>query len=396
MSGALQGIRVVELGRYIAAPYAGKLLADFGADVIKVEDTSRGDPMRVWQDGNRPYSPQFAAYNRNKRGIALDLKRQEGREAFLQLASGAEVVLENFRPSVLDRLGIGWDVLSAADPSLVYCSITGFGSRGPYVDRPAYDTIISAMSGMYGMLIDPQAPRPVGPAFSDLLSGQSAALGILAALHTRERSGNGQRLEVSMLGAVLNFLTEAATNYLDTGEVTERDTRQRRAQAYGLVAADGLPFVVHMSVPDKFWIATTDAMGVAHLRNSTRFATRQDRYDHYEDLETELQAAAGTRPRSEWMKILTDAGVPHAPVNSIGDVFADPQVQEMNMVEEVSLPGDDQPIRMAGQGMSLSATPISPERPAAPSYGEHTDEVLGELGLDDEVVRSWRDQGVIR
>lgn len=391
--GALQGVTVVELGRYIAAPYGGKLLADLGADVVKVEDTSRGDPMRVWQSGDRPYSPQFAAYNRNKRGITLDLKSEPGREALLRLLDRADVLLENFRPGVTQRLGIDWETVSARNRGLIYCSVTGFGPDGPYADRPAYDTIISAMSGMYGMVLDPESPRPAGPAFSDLLSGQYAALAITSALHARSVSGAGQKIDVSMLGAVLGFITEAATSYLDTGEVTRRDTRQRRAQAYGLVGSDGLPFVVHMSVPERFWMAVTDVMGVPHLREDPRFQSRSDRYDNYEALEAELSAVAARRPRQDWLDLLSAADIPTSPINSIDDVFDDPQVQAMDLIEEIPLPGDDRPMRMAGRFATMSDTPIATRR-LAPGYGEHNEEVLAELGFDEEARSAMREDGV--
>lgn len=392
LPGALSGVVVVELGRYIAAPYGGKLLADLGADVIKVEDTDRGDPMRVWQSGDRPYSPQFAAYNRNKRAITLDLKSEGGREAFLRLADTADVVMENFRPGVTERLGIDWDTLKERNPRLIYCSITGFGPEGPYVERPAYDTIISAMSGMYGMVLDPESPRPVGPAFSDLLSGQFAALAVASALHAREASGVGQKIDVSMLGAVLGFITEAATNFLDTGEVTVRDTRQRRAQAYGLVGSDGLPFVVHMSVPERFWIAVTDTMGVPHLRDDPRFTTRSDRYENYDALEASLKEAALRRPRPEWLELLSEADIPTSAINSIDEVFDDPQVKSMGLVEEIPLPGHDRPVRMAGRFASMSETPMT-TRNLAPGYGEHTDQILADLGYTDEEGEEMRRKG---
>lgn len=395
MSGALEGITVVELGRYIAAPYAGKLLGDLGAEVIKVEDTDRGDPMRVWQSGDRPYSPQFAAYNRNKRGIAVDLKSDDGRKILLRLVRRCDVLIENFRPGVMDRLDIGWDVLSDVNPQLIYCAVTGFGQQGPYVDRPAYDTIISAMSGMYGMVIDPDSPRPVGPAFSDLLSGLFAALSVTSALHARGVTGRGQRIDVSMLGAVLGFITEAATTYLDTGEVTHRDTRQRRAQAYGLSAKDDLPFVVHMSVPEKFWIALTEAMGLAHLRDDPRFEHRSGRYEHYDELDSLLKEAARTRTRREWMEILAEADVPHSPVNSLEEVFSEAQVEAMAMVEEVPTQPGSRPMKLAGRFATLVDTPITTRR-LAPRHGEHTNEILRQLGIEAEAIASLTAKGTVK
>ena len=260
--GPLDGVRVVELSRYIAAPYAGKTLGEMGADVIKVEDVDRGDPMRYWQSGDRDHSPQFAVYNRTKRAITLDLKHPDAAEVFLRLAATADVVLENFRPGVTDRLGIGWETLRAHNPRLIYCAITGFGTEGPMAYRPAYDTVISALSGLYSQVMDIDDPQPVGPAFSDLLAGTHAAQGILAALFAREKTGVGQFIDASMLRSTLGFLAEPGSSYLDQGEVTVRNTRQRRAQSHGLVASDGLPFAVHMSVPEKFWIAMSEAFGL--------------------------------------------------------------------------------------------------------------------------------------
>ncbi|MGH3585499.1 MAG: CoA transferase, partial [Pseudonocardia sp.] len=183
--GPLSGLRVVEIGQYISGPYAAKLLADMGAQVVKVESPA-GDPMRRWEGGDRGFSPQFAAYNRNKQGVTLDLKSAAGLDALLAMAADADVLIENFRPGVARRLGFGADVLAARNPRLVYCSITGFGPEGPYAPRPAYDTVISAVGGMYSQVVPADALRPAGPAFSDLLAGMSAVQGVLAALLARQ------------------------------------------------------------------------------------------------------------------------------------------------------------------------------------------------------------------
>lgn len=378
--GPLAGIRVIELSRYIAAPVAGKALGEMGADVVKVEDPGRGDPMRYWQSGDRPYSPQFAAYNRNKRGITLDLKTAEGAAALRLLATGADVILENFRPGVMDRLGLGYESLAAANPGLVYCAITGFGADGPYAARPAYDTVISAMGGMYSQVLDEARPQPVGPAFSDLLAGAFAVQGILAALLSRERTGRGQFVDAAMLRAVLGFLVEPGTNFLDMGEVTVPNTRQRRAQAYGAIAADGLPFVVHMSVPEKFWIAVTDAVDRPELREDPRFATRDARHDNYHELDTILKEAFATKPRAAWFEILAAADVPHGPIHGFDTVFADPQVEHLGIVSELPMGEGQRPYRQVGPPIILSDTPVAATR-RAPLLGEHTEEVLAAAGL---------------
>ncbi|NUR92981.1 MAG: CoA transferase [Nonomuraea sp.] len=319
----LGGLRVVEVGQYIAAPYAGKLLADLGADVVKVEPPG-GDPMRRWQGGGTE-SPQFRAYNRGKTTVTLDLK--ENLAGLFELTAGADVLIENFRPGVADRLGFGWNVMKVREPRLVYCSITGFGPSGPYAKKPAYDTIISAIGGMYGHLVSLEDPRPVGPAFSDLLSGMSAVQGILAALHT----GQGMRVEVSMLGAMSDFLTEPVGTYLETGTVVGPGTRAARAQAFGCVGSDGLPFVVHLSVPEKFWQAL---LGVLGIPEEPRFASRELRYRNHGELEEALRAEFAKRPRDEWFERLTAADIPHGPLNTVADLVQDPQAMHLGLFNE--------------------------------------------------------------
>ncbi|MDH4119420.1 MAG: CoA transferase [Acidimicrobiia bacterium] len=392
--GALDGVRVLELSRYIAAPVAGKALGELGADVIKIEDPDKGDPMRYWQSGDRDHSPQFAAYNRTKRGITLDLKHDRGKEAFLRLVDTADVVIENFRPGVMARLGLGWDVLADRNPRLVYCSISGFGEVGPYVDRPAYDTVISAMGGLYSQILDPDRPQPVGPAFSDLLAGMFAVQAILAALYARTNTGRGQYADASMLRAVMGFLVEPGSNRLDMGEVTSPTTRQRRAQAHGLVASDGLAFVVHMSVPEKFWIATTDAFGIPELRGDPRFADRDGRHDHYSELGDALRAAAARRTRAEWFEILAAADIPHAPINGFDSIFEDPQVEAMGIVEEIEMPDGARPLAQVGPPFRLSSTPLRVS-PPAPGHGEHTDQVLADLGFSAADIQAMAAEGVI-
>ncbi|HEY1486299.1 MAG TPA: CoA transferase, partial [Micromonosporaceae bacterium] len=367
--GPLAGLVVVEAGRYIAAPYAGRLLADLGADVIKVEDPDGGDPMRRWEGGARPYSPQFAAYNRGKRSVTLDLKSDAGVAAFRRLAAGADVVIENFRPGVMDRLGLGATVLRESDPRLIYCGLTGFGATGPYTHRPSYDTMISAMGGMYSLISAPDAPSPIGPAYSDLLSGMFAVQGILAALHQRAETGEGQVVDVTMLGSVLGFLTEAVTSTLETGELLEPNTRQRRAQAYGCVAGDGRAFVVHLSVPEKFWRALTDAVERPEWRGDPRFAGRQDRYDHYAELDALLKDVARTRTRQEWFVRFADRDIPHGPINTLADICDDPQVAKMELLEDVEVDGGP-PMRMTRPTIAFSAA-ATPVGQAAPRLGEH-------------------------
>lgn len=391
--GPLDGIRVLELSRYIAAPYAGKALGEMGADVIKIEEPDRGDPMRYWQSGDRSHSPQFAIYNRTKRGITLDLKHPFSTEVFLRLVDTADVVLENFRPGVMDRLGIGWDTLRTRRPRLIYCSISGFGDKGPMIDRPAYDTVISAMGGLFSQILDPDHPQPVGPAFSDLLAGTHATQGILAALFARERTGVGQFVDASMLRSTIGFLAEPGSSFLDQGEITLNNTRQRRAQAYGLIASDDLPFVIHLSVPEKFWIALIDVIGQPNLRDDPRFATRDDRHNNYAELDVLLKKVALTKPRAEWFDLLAAADLPHGPINGIEAMFNDPQVSELRMVHETEMDGQ-RPLRQVGPPMRLDGTPLR-VGPPAPDHGQHTDEVLAEIGYSPSDIDRLRDARVL-
>jgi formyl-CoA transferase len=393
MPGPLAGVRVIELSRYIAAPVAGKALGEMGADVIKVEDPDRGDPMRYWQSGDRRHSPQFAAYNRTKRSLALDLKTEAGKEVLLRLVDRADVLIENFRPGVMNRLGLGWEVLSDRNPRLVYCAITGFGASGPYADRPAYDTVISAMSGLYSQIIDLAAPQPVGPAFSDLLAGTFAAQGVLAALYARESSGTGQYVDASMLRSVIGFLVEPGSNFLDMGEATRPNTRQRRAQAYGLVASDGLPFVIHLSVPEKFWIAATDTLGRPDLRADPRFADRDGRHDHYPELDAEFKRAALARTRDEWFGLFTAADIPHAPINDFATLFEDEQVQHLDIAETIEMGAGERPLRQVGPALEMSETPLRVS-PPAPGHGQHTDQILAEVGYTAAEIIELRNRGV--
>jgi len=372
--GPLAGVRVIELGQYIAGPYAGKLLADWGAHVIKVE-SPEGDPMRRWE-GKAGYSPQFAAYNRGKRSVVLDLKTESGLAALLHLARDADVVIDNFRPGVSDRLGFGPETLAALNERVVTCSITGFGAVGPMARRPSYDTVISAVGGMYSQIVPADSVRPLGPAFSDLLAGQAAVQGVLAALVSRATSGKGQHVSVPMVGALVDFLTESASTYLQTGAVSHPDTRPRRAQAFGLTASDGKAFIVHLSVPEKFWRGLLDVIERPELADDPRFAAREGRVKNYDELDVELKAVAATRSRAEWFARLEEHDIPHGPLNTIADLFDDPQLAAMNLVEDLTLP-DGSVVRTPRNSLGFSRS-SRPRYTAAPTLGEHTESVLDE------------------
>lgn len=371
-AGALAGIRVVELGQYISGPFAAKLLVDLGAEVIKVE-SPEGDPMRRWE-GRATMSPQFAAYNRGKRGVVLDLKSPQGLAALFALVADADIVLDNFRPGVAERLGFGPEALHAHNPRVITCSITGFGPTGPSAKRPAYDTVISATGGMYSQVVPADTIRPLGPAFSDLLSGMSAVQAVLAALHARDVSGEGEHVEVSMVGALLDFLTESASAFLETGQVSSPDSRPRRAQAYACRGSDGKAFVIHMSVPEKFWTGLLDVLERPDLADDPRFATREGRVRNYDELDAVLKEIAATRPRAEWLERLAAHDIPHGPLNTMGDLFDDPQIASMGLVEEIAGPGGAVRVPVPSTRFHRSGRP---ELVYAPALGADTEELTG-------------------
>ena len=374
-AGALDGIRVLEFANYVSGPFAGMLLSDLGAEVIKVETPDGGDPFRMW--GKTDYNGTFGSMNRNKKSVTLDLKTKDGQAAARKLALSADVIIENFRAGAMERLGLGYDALAADNPKLVYCSITGFGSDGPYRNRPGYDTVGQAMSGLLAVLTDRKAPQPMGISLSDHLSGTFAAYGILAALMARNATGRGQKVETSLLQATLAFLGENAANYFEDGRVPSRATRCQRAQVFAFTAGDGLPFVVHLSSPEKFWQGLLTVIGRPEFATDERFKTREMRVRNYDALCAELIAAFQARPRADWLALLEKQDVPSGPLNTIDEVFADPQVTALGMRKD--LPHRSRgTVSVVGNPVRLSATPPRVET-SAPDLGQHNDELLSGL-----------------
>jgi formyl-CoA transferase len=370
--GALDGIRIFEFASYVSGPYAGMLLSDLGAEVVKVETPDGGDPFRMW--GKTDYNGTFGSMNRNKKSVTLDLKTEAGRAAARKLALGADVVIENMRAGAMERFGLGYEALAAHNPRLVYCSITGFGSLGPYRERPGYDTIGQAVSGLLSVLTDCKAPQPVGISFSDHLAGAFAAYGVLAALMARTTTGRGQKVETSLLQATLSFLGENAATFFEDGNVPSRQSRCRRAQVFTFTAGDGLPFAVHLSSPEKFWRGMLVAINREALATDERFRTRDQRVKNYDALSAELAAAFQSRPRAEWLGLLEAQDVPSGPLNTLDEVFADPQVVALDMRK--NLPHHSRgTVSVVGNPVRLSATPPRAET-AAPDLGAHNDMFL--------------------
>ena len=375
---ALDGIRVIELTTMITGPLAGMLLADRGASVIKIENREGGDPFRSFRGGR--YSGHFISYNRNKRSLTLDLRLAQGKEIFLSLLRQADVLIDNFRHGVLDRLGFSDAALKAANPRLIHASITGFGASGPYRDRPAYDAVAQSIGGVLSQFIDPAAPEVGGPTLSDNITGFYAAYGILGALYERERTGKGRRVETSMLESTIAFAPDGFVNYQRHGMTIGPRSRVSVSQSYAFRCSDGRVIAMHLSSQTKFWEGLLAALERNDLLTHPDYATREQRIANYKALWVEMGKTFATRPRDEWAARLEAQDVPFAPVLNVEEVLEDPQVKHLGTFYRVTHPTE---------GEVLGAYPplrIDGKRPGAitppPTLGEHTDEILAELGFD--------------
>jgi len=375
---ALDGIRVIELTTMITGPLAGMLLADLGAAVTKIENREGGDPFRSFRGGR--YSGHFISYNRNKRSLTLDLRSPQGKEIFLTLVRQADVLIDNFRHGVLDRLGFGDAVLRAANSRLIHASITGFGASGPYRDRPSYDAVAQSLSGVMSQFIDPEMPEVGGPTLSDNISGFYAAYGILGALYERERTGKGRRIETSMLEATIAFAPDGFINHQRHGMNIGPRSRVSVSQSFAFRCSDGRVIAMHLSSQTKFWEGLVAALERSDLLAHPDFSTREQRIANYRALWLEMSKTFATRPRDEWAARLEAQDVPFAPVLNVEEVPEDPQVRHLGTFYKVAHPTE---------GEVTGAYPpllIDGERPGAitppPTLGQHTDEILAELGFD--------------
>tara|TARA_R110002126_G_C10490649_1_gene504109 strand:+ start:14197 stop:15363 length:1167 start_codon:yes stop_codon:yes gene_type:complete len=332
----LKNIRVVELGTYITGPAAGMHLADLGADVIKVERPGTGDPFRAFKGGL--YSPHYQTYNRNKRSIALDTKNPDDLEVFHELIADADVFIQNFRPGVAEILGAGEDDLRKINPSLIYCAISGFGNSGPSRDRPAYDTVAQAASGYLRLLTPPTNPRVIGPAIADSVTGQYAAMGILAALLDRKTSGSGCRLDISMLEAMCHFNLDSFTHYFSEGEIMGPLSRPVVSQSYTFECADGKWIAIHLSSPTKFWMGFLEATGQQHLNADPRFAERLERITHQDDLIAIMTPVFLKQTRDQWCEKLLALEVPHSPAYDSNEALDDPQARHLQLAVHAEHP----------------------------------------------------------
>jgi crotonobetainyl-CoA:carnitine CoA-transferase CaiB-like acyl-CoA transferase len=371
MAKVLSGIRVIEQGTFITGPNAGMLLADLGAEVIKVEQPETGDPFRAFQGGL--YSPHFQTYNRNKRSVTLNTKLEEDLAIFDQMIRDADVYIQNFRPGAAERLGAGERRLREINPRLIYCAISGFGQDGPASSRPAYDTVAQAASGFLGLLINPENPRVVGPAMADSLTGFYAAYGILGALHERHATGVGRKVEVSMLESMCHFNLDAFTHYFSADEVMGPYSRPSVSQSYVLECADGKWIALHMSSPQKFWQGLANVIERPNLFDDPLYCDRTQRIKNQDQLIVLLGTLFKRFERSEWCRRLEEEDVPHAPMYDTSEALQDPQAKHLQL--EISTAHPEQglwrtvrsPVSFDGE-RSLEVT-------APPLLGEYDEEL---------------------
>lgn len=378
-TAALSGIRVIDLTQVMAGPFCTMLLADLGADVIKVEPPGGGDTTRhSWGSGpGGGDGPAFFALNRNKRSVCVDLRTPRGRDEFRRLAKDADVVVENYRPGVTAKLGIDYESVRAYNPSVVYASLSGFGQDGPYADRPGYDLIAQAMAGLMSVTGEPGgAPVKCGLPVTDLGAGLFAAYGILAALLHRQRTGEGQYLETSLYDAAVAMSAWEATEYWSTGQVPRPLGSAHRMSApyQALRTADG--YVTVGANNQRLWTRLCAALGRDDLVDDPRFATNPDRMRNLSALVAELERTLAARTTAEWVETLLAAGVPAGPVRTYDQVLADPHTLARGLVRTVEHP-DAGPVKVLGHPVKFSATPASIRRPP-PRLDEHRAELLGD------------------
>jgi len=375
--GALAGIRVVDLTRILAGPFCTQLLADMGAEVIKVESPG-GDPVRAQGAIVDGYSWYFAQFNRNKKSVVLDLYGEDGKAALAKLIATADVLVENYRPGVLARMGFDEARLEELNPRLITASVNGYGSTGPYVDRPAFDFIAQAMSGFMAVNGDPDGPpRRAAPPISDLVAGLYCAFGVTSALEARHRTGRGQKVESTLTGGLMSMMAYLSAEYFATGRNPTRTGNDHPIVApYGLFeAADG---EIAVSPSHDVMVARfLGVLGLSELLADDRFRDNASRMAHRPALNALVNEVTRTMPVAHWITAINKAGCPAGRVMPLTEVFTDPQVLAQEMVVESRRPGRT-PIRMTGFPVKLSDTPCTVHLPP-PELGEHTDEVLGGL-----------------
>ena len=391
----LSGIRVLDLGRHLAAPTCAMLLGDLGADVIKIEKPGVGEDGRA---AGPPFfegiSAFFLSANRNKRSLTLDIKQPEGREIFLRLADAADVVVENFRPGVIDALGLGYEAASARNPRIIYCSISGFGADGPYANRPGLDQIVQGMSGLMSVTgFEGGEPVRVGIPIADLLTGLYGAYGVLAALQARERTGRGQQVDTSLLEAMVGTMGFQAVRYLNGGDAPPPAGNHHPINApYGVFKGRDGRLTIGATGP-KRWPIFCRLLEAEEWLDDPRFASNGGRFEHRLELAALIEDKLATRGVDEWEILFNEAGIPAGPVYALDRVLDHPQVRHREMVVEQLHPTLGT-VSLLGLPVKLRETPGGVHR-IPPDLGEHSEEILAEAGIGADERGRLREHGII-
>jgi crotonobetainyl-CoA:carnitine CoA-transferase CaiB-like acyl-CoA transferase len=380
----------------LAGPYGSMLLADLGAEVIKIEDPQGGDSTRrlgpPFVEGESGY---FLGINRNKRSLGLDLRKAEGRQILYDLVEVSDVVFNNFRPGTMEKLGCDYETLKEINSQIIYCSLTGFGETGPYRDRPAFDLAIQAISGAMSITGEPgHPPVRMGIPMGDLSGSLFCAFAISTALYAREKTGSGCRIDISLMDCMLSLLTYVGQYYLISGQVPGPiGSAHQSVVPYQAFATKDIYIVVAIFV-EKFWYAFCQVLGIEELFDDPLFADNDSRREHREELVPILENIFRTKPGDEWLRLLSEAGVPCSPINTLDRVFSDPQVAARNMVVVIDHPKAGR-LRSIGDPVKTSPRGEHPFEPA-PLLGQHTEEVLGDtLGYSPQLIATLRKKGVI-
>lgn len=390
--GPLAGLKVLDLTEHMAGPFCTMILADMGAEVIKLERPGKGDSSRAMGDGSER-NPYFRYINRNKKGVTLDYKQPEGKALFLRLVEGMDVLVENYRPTVMPRAGLGWEQLRDVNPRLIYAQLSGLGYDGPYASRGGFDLIAQGMGGIMHVTGEPDGPpTSVGLPICDLGTGMWAAQGILAALYERQRTGRGRLVECSLLETAIGFSSWTSAAWLvDRKEPTRQGSRHRQNAPYQRFRTkDG--YMMIGAAGQSIWLRFCEALGRSDWASDPRFETNQARMANRAALEAEIEGVLQTQTTEHWVAVLEKAGVPCGPVYNYAQMFADPQVQHRKVIQYASdpelgeVPHIRTPIRI-GDGIKVRAV--------APKLGQHNAEVFGRIGVSEAELAKLREKGVI-